>query len=173
MAKIYVAGKTQDRARVRQVQNLVRHTGHEVTYDWTAIVEKHGGDSNEVPIAPELRRTYALNDLRGTYTADLLIACGHPNLCGTLWECGMAAAFSTPIWLLWWEECSRHSIFEDLPNVERLDVQTMGKRLWDISSKRLEPPTGTAEAMNKIVKEMSGAPKDPRTPLYFEERSLD
>ena len=33
--KIYVAGKYQDRDRVRSIYQLLRENGHEITIDWT------------------------------------------------------------------------------------------------------------------------------------------
>lgn len=137
---VYVGGKTQDLDNVRQVQALVRHTGHQLTYDWVKVIEEHGGDSNEVPIPKELCRQYAWSDMvRGVGAADLMIAIGHPNLCGTLWECGAAAITGIPIWLLWWERCSRHSIFEYLPTVQEMDFQELGEKLWATSRMSTKP----------------------------------
>lgn len=139
---VYVAGKTQALRDVRLVQALVRHTGHEITHDWTQIVLDNGGDVSEVEIPQEKRQEYALADMNGVYHCNLLIAVGHPRLCGTLWELGAAAMLGRKIWLVNWDRCRRVSVFEDLPNVEKVSIQTLGERLWDISAKRLEmePP---------------------------------
>lgn len=139
---IYVAGRTLDIPKVRIIQGLVKSTGHEITYDWTQDVEQHGSG---MPGSPELRQGCAMRDMGGVYRSSLLIAVGHPSpLSGTLWECGMAAAWNIPIWLVDWQLCTNHSIFEDLPHVRQLTVQQVGEELWTFSEKRLErelPPT--------------------------------
>lgn len=139
---VYVAGKTQAFRQVQQIQALVRHTGHTITYDWCAVIEQEGGDVTEVEIPQSRREEYALNDMRGVYECNLLVALGHPHLSGTLWECGMAAAWRKRVWLVQWEYYGRVSIFEDLPGVERVNIQTLGERLWEISAKRLEMDVG-------------------------------
>jgi hypothetical protein len=134
--RVYVAGKTEDIPRVRNVQALVRHTGHTLTYDWTHDVEEHGAN---ISTSQRVREECALKDAKGVYACALLIAVGSPHyMNGTLWECGMAAAWSIPTWLIDWELCPTHSIFEALPNVRLMGIQEVGEELWRFSELRLE-----------------------------------
>ena len=138
---IYCAGKTQNWRQVRVVQDLVRTTGHKITYDWTANIVADGGDSEEVGLPAARRSDYALMDMGGVYKADILIALGHPNLCGTLWECGMAAAWGKNIWLVEWQH-SRPSVFDHLPMVKKVPLMSLGVNLCFGSEKKLSltPP---------------------------------
>lgn len=140
--KVYCAGKTQALHEVKLIAGLVKSTGHTITHPWWEVVEREGGDVTEVEISPEKKQQYALDDVRGVLTADLVIALGHPRISGTLWEVGGAAFARIPVWLVDWEKYGRVSVFEDLPNVEKLDVQEVGERLWKLSTTRAERQPG-------------------------------
>lgn len=135
---VYCAGKTQALEEVRMVQEMCRSTGHTISFDWTAIVEANR-DVNEVNISLGKKREYAENDMTGVYSSDLVIAIGHPHLCGTLWECGMAAAWEKPLWLVGWQRNARASVFDSLPNVTHIDgYETLFNKLCGISPVRIE-----------------------------------
>lgn len=105
---VYVAGKTHDYEKVRQVQALVRRYG-KVTFDWTEVVEQHGPAAERAPLTQELARSYAASDLAGVFRADVVIALPHPRLCGTLMEIGAAIASGTPVIML--GQPSQRSVF--------------------------------------------------------------
>lgn len=116
--KIYVAGKTDDWERVRTVQNMLKKLGHEITFDWTEIVEKVGPDTG-LTADDEFRRKCAESDRTGTDEADLLVMLCYPGLCGTLIEFGMAAARRIPIIVI--GEPERNSVFFALDHVIMAD----------------------------------------------------
>lgn len=132
---IYVAGKTQDIDKVRRVQQMVTSTGHTITHDWTQAVE--------AKIPPEDQQKYAEADMGGVYKASVVIAVGHPNLCGTMWEVGMAAAWGSMIWLTDWHLCSRRSVFEHLPHVSIVEFTQLPAKLWKTSEERLMRQTSS------------------------------
>ena len=137
--RIYVAGKTHDIPTVRAVQRMATAHGHTITHDWTQIVQEVGGPAHEHGVSDEKQREYAEGDTSGVWLSDLVIACGHPDLCGTLWECGMAVAFRRPLWLYRWEYVSRHSVFEKLAGVRLLNGPLeLDKLLAQYSEKRVE-----------------------------------
>ena len=35
MSRVYVAGKWEDKRRVKEVQNILIEAGHAITFDWT------------------------------------------------------------------------------------------------------------------------------------------
>lgn len=117
---VYVAGKTHDFEAVRTIQDAVRHAGHNITHDWTSAVEHHGPEHEAIAPSPVEQRMYAELDMRGVRNADLVIARGHPKVCGTLWELGAASALGIPSWLINWEVC-QHSIFVHLPHVRLMN----------------------------------------------------
>lgn len=116
--KIYVAGKTHDIRTVRTVQKLAVNLGHEITHDWTKAVEENGGPANERGVPVQAQAQYAQGDAAGVYRADLVIVCGHPNLCGTLIEMGMALAWGKLVWTV--GRFERESVFFHMPPVTRV-----------------------------------------------------
>ena len=66
--KVYLAGRFDERAKIRQMQAQLREHGHKITFDWT----------NHDPIArygdrPDLAKVYAEEDLQGVVEADAFI----------------------------------------------------------------------------------------------------
>jgi nucleoside 2-deoxyribosyltransferase len=128
----YVAGKTYDLHRVRQIQGMVRAVGHVVTYDWTTVVEATGpGDpesgKHSEHVSVELERECALRDLEGVQDADIVIALGHPQLAGTWIEIGAALAHGKQVWFLESDK-ARHTVFVHHPLVRCLtwsDLDTL------------------------------------------------
>lgn len=114
--KIYVAGKTRNYEKVREVQALVDESGHMVTYDWTRSVPD-GAWENEANanLSPEFKRVCARNDMMGVAAADAIIAVMSDDLWGTMIEIGMAMMAAKEIVLLGHPE--RESVFFHLPKV--------------------------------------------------------
>lgn len=79
--RVYVAGKFEEKARVRETQEILKARGHEITYDWTV---------NEDATAH--KPTCAFNDLVGVLRADAFVLHWHPNLKGGNVELGAALA---------------------------------------------------------------------------------
>lgn len=119
---IYVAGKTHDYPRVRAIQDEATALGHRITQDWTVAVERHGVDQEEEPPTDQQRCDYACKDRAGVLGADIVVALWHPDLKGTWWECGMAAAFNIPTYIVGVPPEMRHLVFLHLPNVILLDT---------------------------------------------------
>lgn len=120
MRSVYVASKTHNYPRVREVQGLCRQLDLHVTFDWTITVEAVGIDGGlKGQLDDPTRRTAAYNDLEGVRDADLLILLCYPGMCGTLIEFGIAAEREIPIILVGTPE--RDSVFFELDNVVRCD----------------------------------------------------
>jgi hypothetical protein len=74
--KAYVAGRTSDRERVREVQQIVRDLGGEITFDWTTTKEEggEGGIKMDWSQEPERARVLAHNEIQAVRDADVTIA---------------------------------------------------------------------------------------------------
>lgn len=98
---IYVAAKTHDYRRARKLMQKLRDSGHHVTFDWTGNVEEVGPEhENEKAKDVAFLKKCAENDAYGVKTAHRVIAIGHPKVCGTLVEIGMALALGKPVDLI-------------------------------------------------------------------------
>jgi nucleoside 2-deoxyribosyltransferase len=138
---VYVAGKTHDFQRVRMVQEMFKLHGFTISHDWTETVEAHGDDVS----APEMFEQCARNDCGGVYTASLVVALGHPRICGTVFELGFATALNLPCWLVDWEAAPR-SVFWELPNMRRIAFADLSVEIEKISP-RLAQTRLTATAI--------------------------
>lgn len=105
--RVYVAGKWEEKARVREVQQQLRDAGHVITHDWTS--------EEEVGITQE----HAVNDKNGVLTADAFIGIFEKDLrySGALSEMGIAIAKGIPIHIL--GDAINNNIFLMLPEVRR------------------------------------------------------
>ena len=103
--KIYVAGKLEDKDRVRVIQAMLRNAGHEITVDWTTNSQNS--------------RVQAIKDLRGVADADILVAVFEKDLPykGTYVELGAALALGKPVYIL--GPNARKCIFLKHPNVRQ------------------------------------------------------
>jgi hypothetical protein len=106
---VYVAGRTHDIRRVRQVQNMCRSVGWNITFDWTTTKEEggEGGIRRDWRDEPELAREIAVKEYHACRSADLGI---------WLWGEGALGAAFESAWImesgeLWIVECERDSIF--------------------------------------------------------------
>ena len=104
--KFYVAGKFEDKERVRLAQRCIEAAGHEITHDWT-MASAIGG------------RAEAEDDMEGVKDADALLFVNvDPNLlyAGSLVEIGMALALDKPVYFINTEHMARN-VFYHLPGV--------------------------------------------------------
>jgi hypothetical protein len=117
--KIYVAGKYQDKDKVRYIHQLLRGSGHEITCDWTNEVKY----PNNAP--PEDKKYYAIDDVRGVKDADLIIVLMTiPYEYKGAWvEFGIALGTDTPIRVI--GDCGDKCIFINHPLVTKYtDIQS-------------------------------------------------
>ena len=103
--RVYVAGKWEEKERVRQVQTLLRKAGHTITFDWT----KSAGLGLE---------KQASRDTVGVLTADAFVGVFEKDLPyrGAYTELGMAIATGIPIYIL--GHAADLNIFVNLPRVK-------------------------------------------------------
>lgn len=92
--------------------------GHTITFDWTKNVEEVGPDPAIVQSEKDeaFLKKCAQDDEYGVKRAQLLVAIGHPKVCGTLVEIGMALRQGIPVALIG-EFPS--SVFWRLPQIKR------------------------------------------------------
>jgi hypothetical protein len=100
--------------------DVLRDQGHLITYDWTVQVRQTGPD-HERNADPGYLLKCAQDDIYGVRVAQRVIALGHPNLCGTLIEIGVAVGAATPVLLV---GEFPHSIFWLLPRFDRVSTDT-------------------------------------------------
>lgn len=99
--RIYVAAKTHDFEKARTLMSAIREAGHEITFDWTYQVEDVGpSHENESAQDPAFLAQCADRDMYGVRRAHRLVAIGHPRVCGTLVEVGMALRQGIPVDLI-------------------------------------------------------------------------
>ena len=104
--KFYVAGKFEDKERVRLAQRCIEAAGHQITHDWT-MAKALGG------------RVEAIDDMEGVRDADALLFVNvDPDLpyAGSLVEIGMAIALDKPVYFINTEHMARN-VFYHLPGV--------------------------------------------------------
>jgi hypothetical protein len=107
--KVYVAGKFQDRLKLREVMAELRGEGFTVTHDWT--FEDEGSVTKDE--LPGYLRKCALLDLQGVRDANFVLLFGHPELKGALIEAGAALALGTPVLVIDVDKCA-YNIFTRL-----------------------------------------------------------
>lgn len=105
--KIYVAGKWEEKERVREVQEQLRAAGHTITHDWT--MEPVGA----------VRLDCALMDKQGVLDAEAYVGVFEKDLPykGAMSELGIAVATGIPIYIL--GTFCDNNIFTALPEVHR------------------------------------------------------
>lgn len=99
---VYVAGSSQELARVRAVQAALCAAGCAITHDWTQSVEAAGSGSPEtVTPTDELEAWFA--DLRGVCAADIVVVLAPRAPATTIgaWvELGVAWGYGVPVVLV-------------------------------------------------------------------------
>ena len=103
LMKIYVAGKSLERARV--VVEALRNEGHKITYDWVALIE--GGPTREKAIA----------EAEAVRTADILVYLWEDDQESARYEAGMAMGLEKPIVV----SGKSDAFFFQLPNVHCIE----------------------------------------------------
>lgn len=119
--RIYVAGRFARYERCRALIDTLTEAGHHITSDWTrgewfdAQGHPLGADAD---LPADAQTTLALDAVRGSTTADLLVVIADEPLCGALIEMGSALANGVPCWVIapW-----RWTIFWEHPLVSVID----------------------------------------------------
>lgn len=109
--KIYVAGKWEEKDRVREVQQKLQLHGHTITHDWTT--EESCGDNEDK------WKSHAVNDLAGVLNADAYVGVFEKNLkySGAIAEFGIALGNGIPIYII--GHALDTNVFMRLPQVNR------------------------------------------------------
>ena len=110
---VYVAGRTADTVWVRQIQEIVREHGGEITFDWTGSDGEIRSDWSD---ASERAAQLSSRELKAVLDADLTILCWNSGALGALLETGIALAHGKDVIVL---GEPRESVFWYLPNVVR------------------------------------------------------
>lgn len=98
MKSFYVAGKFEDKERVRNMIAALRGLGWHCTFDWTKGPSEVGTD--------ELR-DIALWEVKAASECDVLVLLSHPNGKGSYFEAGCAVAMGKPVWMVPYKEGQR------------------------------------------------------------------
>lgn len=103
--RVYVAGKWEEKERVREVQQQLIAAGHTISYDWTTATANS--------------REQAENDVAGVLNADAFVGVFEKDLrySGAIAEMGMAIANGASIYIL--GNAIDTNIFLRLPRVRR------------------------------------------------------
>lgn len=90
--KIYVAGKFEERVKLRKIMQEFRDLGHEITHDWTYDTTE-GLNEEETQ---QYLRDASQRDKVGVQRADLLFLYTNPKGGAHMTELGIAMALSVP-----------------------------------------------------------------------------
>lgn len=94
--RIYVAGKFEEKARVRDVMSRLQAAGHEITHDWTnEDASSYAGDALNQYLGECADLSYY-----GVMAADAVLVLDHPRGRGTLVELGLALAWGKAVFLV-------------------------------------------------------------------------
>lgn len=100
MAKVYVAGSSQDLGRVAEVSTALVKAGHSTTMDWFKYcLAAEAGEP--VPTNPQICKEI----IAAIRSADILVVLEHPALRDARWEFGYAEALGKPVVTVKSEEC--------------------------------------------------------------------
>lgn len=111
IGKVYVAGSLDNAIEVQKIQNKLRSSQIEITYDWTT----HGRVYDRVAL-----REIAKKEKNGVVDCDVFFAT-LPGGGGTHCELGMALILGKPIVIYEAKEVEEKS-FYNLPNIDRFDT---------------------------------------------------
>lgn len=113
--KVYVAGKWEDRERVREVMRILKEDNFEITCDWTTHEYPPVGEEYKLAF-------YAIQDIEGVLKAEALLIMAEKeyNYRGALVEMGVALGKRIPIYVVGHglDGC----IFLEMPQVWRCDT---------------------------------------------------
>lgn len=113
--RIYVAGKTTQLERVRDMMDELHVRGHDITFDWTKNPEtgiRH--DWSDYPLQAAER---ASGEVDAVLSADLVILLYEATGLGSLFEAGIAIGARIPTIVV---TSTRESVFFYLPWVKRV-----------------------------------------------------
>jgi hypothetical protein len=127
--KLYFASSSANWETVRNWIHLAEEYGHEVTHNWTYMVEALG-DSRDQDQDPVILREGAHQDRIGVFDCQTLVNLWTPEQAGAMIETGMAIGLGKTIWVCA-EEISdiRWNIFWELPQVSRMTISALDFRL--------------------------------------------
>lgn len=126
MNKIYFAGKSDQWEEIRGWINFAKSHGHEITFDWTEMVEQHGRGNQEQTPQDVLIRA-AVEDCQGVFDAEVLVLFPDAGIYGAMTELGIALATPTKIYIV--GKWDRYSVFFDHPKCIHITVDMLGKLL--------------------------------------------
>jgi len=113
--KVYVAGSTKDRERVREVMDVIQEAGHTLTFNWL-------GPEGEIRASwkedPERAREIAQSEIQGVRDAEVVVLVLHDKILGAAIETGAAMMSETPVIVF---GNHRESVFWYLPNVIQIE----------------------------------------------------
>jgi hypothetical protein len=131
--KFYFASASANWTLVRNWIEGAKGLGHEVTMDWTLMVEEFGRGNPEVNSQSMLSGA-AVMDRQGVRDCDTFVLIWDDEVCGALLETGMALELEKPVWLVHVNpRAIRYCIFWEMPNVERMDYAELRDRLFRLS----------------------------------------
>lgn len=127
--KLYFASSSARWPLVRSYIKLAKSFGHEVTMDWTPMVEEFGRGDPGVN-DPAFLLEAASDDRAGVFDCEVLVNLFDSNQCGALLETGGALWLGKRVWI-----CAeslndiRYAIFWELPQVELMTLTQLERRL--------------------------------------------
>ncbi len=126
---IYVASKFQQYERARRLMDDLSEAGHTITHDWTRSDQfgrnGHPVFKSEQEIPTEARRGYAVADLRGVRTADLVVYLADTLSAGANVEVGSAIALGIEVYVV---DPEVYTVFWDHPLVTVFPTEDMVRR---------------------------------------------
>lgn len=88
--KVYIAGSSQERSVVAKCIARLRAAGVEITLDWPAVIESHGGMAN-IGLTETQRLRAADDDIRAVMACDIFwLICPTTKTSGCWFEFGVA-----------------------------------------------------------------------------------
>jgi hypothetical protein len=111
--KFFVSGKVGSEKDAKEVMELLRKAGHEITFDWTTIPHLRPYDENV-----RASREAAILESHGVRTADVVVIVSHDRGVGLFVELGIAIGAGIPVRVISGEE-SRTMFFHH-PLVKRV-----------------------------------------------------
>lgn len=123
---VYVAGKWEERVKVKEVMKHLESKGYYVTCDWTKHVAperwKKGQGCFNADWAAKGEKTYAMEDLQGVRDCDVLVACmWNPSILykGAWIEIGIALGLNKRVIIIGTDITT---VFLGLPNVKVVET---------------------------------------------------
>ncbi len=116
--RIYVAGRFEEKASVKVIQNMLREAGHTITFDWTN--EDSSGKSGKARI--DYLKLQALSDELGVQACDVFVLLHDDNCRGGFIELGMALAYEKIVIVICGRNRPHPVIFYHDPSIHHFDT---------------------------------------------------